>query len=300
MFRAHLALRTPHHNINMENSLSLVRPSWRSYLRAVLAIARKDWLHFQRYPLNAIFKVVEPITWLTPVYFLGQSFGATGGGAGFAEYAGTPDYMSFILVGVILSNYVAAVFWGMGFALKLDMDAGLLESNWLTPLPRPLFLVGQTVASLVMTTVTSAGVLVVAWLLFGFRPAGDVWAAALVTVLVLAALYGLGFAFAALALLTKDPTNLIDVSNFLVTQLSGSQFPVRALPRVLLPLALAMPLTYGYDLVRGFLLNAETLLPVPYEIAILLVFMVVTIALGYAVFTRVERYVRRAGTLATH
>lgn len=284
----------------MEHSPSLVHPSWRSHLRAALAIARKDWLHFRRYPLNAVFKVVEPITWLTPVYFLGRSFGAAGGGSGFAEYAGTSDYMSFILVGVILSNYVAAVFWGMGFALKLDMDAGLLESNWLTPLPRPLFLVGQTIASLAMTTVTSAGVLVVAWLLFGFRPEGNLWATALVAVPVLAALYGLGFAFAALALLVKDPTTLIDVSNFLVTQLSGSQFPVRALPRVLLPLALAMPLTYGYDLVRGFLLNAQTLLPVPYEVAILLAFMVVTIALGYAVFTRVERHVRRAGTLATH
>lgn len=151
-----------------------------------------------------------------------------------------------------------------------------------------------------MTTVTSAGVLVAAWLLFGFRPAGNVWAAALVVLPVLVGLYGFGFAFAALALLLKDPTTLVDVSNFLVTQLSGSQFPVRALPRVLLPLALALPLTYGYDLVRGFLLGAETLLPVPYEIAILLVFMVVMLALGTFVFSRVERYVRRAGTLATH
>ena len=32
---------------------------------------------------------------------------------------------------------------------------------------------------------------------------------------------------AGLVLLLKDPTTLVDVSNFLVTQLSGSQFPVR-------------------------------------------------------------------------
>jgi ABC-2 type transport system permease protein len=80
----------------------------------VLAIARKDGLHFVRYPLNAFFRMFEPLIWLTPVYFLGKSFATSRGNSGFAAYPGTGDYMSFIL----LSNYVAAVFWGMGFSLK--------------------------------------------------------------------------------------------------------------------------------------------------------------------------------------
>ncbi|MDQ3249384.1 MAG: hypothetical protein M3Q45_09270 [Chloroflexota bacterium] len=36
---------------------------------------------------------------------------------------------------------------------------------------------------------------------------------------------------------------------------------------------LAIPLTYGFDAVRGLLLNTVTLLPIRYEIAILLLFM---------------------------
>ena len=121
-----------------------------SHLRAVLAIAKKDALHFFRYPLNAAFRVLQPIIWLTPVYFLGRSF-AGAGGSGFAGYAGSADYMSFIIVGAVLSSFVSSVFWGMGYALKTEMDSGVLESNWLTPLPRPLFLVGQTLASLALT-----------------------------------------------------------------------------------------------------------------------------------------------------
>src|SRR4026209_439437 len=113
----------------------LAKVSWRSYLRAVLAIAKKDWLHFFRYPLNALFRVIEPIAWLTPVYFLGRSFAGAGGSSGFASYTGSGDVMSFILVGTVLSSYVAAVFWGMGFALKTEMDSGVLESNWMTPVP---------------------------------------------------------------------------------------------------------------------------------------------------------------------
>jgi len=110
----------------------------------------------------------------------------------------------------------------MGFALKQEMDSGVLETNWLTPMPRPLFLVGQTLASLAITTVTSAGVLVLAWLFFGFRVTGNLVPALLIMVPTLIALYGFGFAFAGLVLLMRDANTLVDVSDFVVRLLSGA------------------------------------------------------------------------------
>jgi ABC-2 type transport system permease protein len=282
----------------MTTSLSEI--SWRSYVRAALAIAKKDWITFFRYPMNALFRVIEPIAWLTPVYFLGRSFAGPGGNSGFAAYTGTSDYMSFILIGAVLANYISAVFWGMGYALKTEMDAGVLESNWLTPVPRALMLVGQTLASLAITTVNSAGMLLLAWLLFGFHASGDVLAAVLPLAPMLVALYGFGFAFAALVLLMRDANTLIDVSNFLVSILSGSQFPVNVLPRLLLPLALAIPLTYGFDAVRALLLRSTPLLPLEYEIAILLGFMAVMTPVGYLIFKRVELRCKTLGTLGQH
>src|SRR4029077_1101977 len=182
-------------------SAQLSEVSWRSYLRAVLAIAKKDGILFFRYPLNALLRVIEPIVWLTPVYFLGLSFAGSSGNTGFAAYTGTVDYMSFVLVGTVLASYIAAVFWGMGFALKSEMDSGVLESNWLTPIPRPLMLVGQTLASLAITTVNCNGMLLLAWLRFGFQMSGSLLAAALTLLPMLVALYGFGFAFASLVLL---------------------------------------------------------------------------------------------------
>jgi ABC-2 type transport system permease protein len=274
--------------------------SWQSQLRAVLAIAKKDWLHFLRYPLNAVFRVLQPVIWLTPIYFLGRSFAGDTGNLGFAGYAGTTDYMSFVLIGAILSDYVSAVFWGMGFALKTEMDSGVLETNWLAPVPRPLFLLGQTLASLTITTLTSAGVLLLAWLFFGFRIGGNLGPALLVAVPTLVALYGFGFAFAALVLILRDANTLVDVSSFVITTLSGSQFPVQVLPPLLLAISLALPLTYGYDAVRGYLLGVPTLLPLHYEIAILIAFMGVMVGLGYVVFKLVERRCRTRGTIGLH
>ena len=124
--------------------------------------------------------------------------------------------------------------------------------------------------------------------------------AAISVVPMLIALYGFGFAFAALVLLIREPNTLIDVSDFLVGLMSGRQFPVNVLPRSLLPVSLAIPLTYGFDAVRGYLLNAKTIIPIRYEVGILLLFMVTMVPAGYAVFRIVERHCRKLGTLGLH
>ena len=281
-------------------STSLAQPTWRSYIRAALAIALKDTIVFFRYPANALFRVIEPIAWLTPMYFLGKSFAGSAGNTGFAAYTGTNDYMSFILLGAVLANYIAAVFWGMGYALKSEMDAGVLESNWMAPIPRALLLVGQTLASLAITTFNSAGMLLLGWLLFGFQVSGNALAAALILIPMLVALYGFGFAFAAIVLLMRDANTMVDVLNYLISMLAGSQFPVQVLPRLLLPLSLVLPLTYGFDAIRALLLGVRPLLALHYEIAILIGFMAVMTPLGYFVFKRIERYCQMRGTLNMH
>jgi ABC-2 type transport system permease protein len=279
---------------------TLSQPNLRTQLRALYVIARKDWKVFWRYPLNAFSHIFQPIIWLTPVYFMGKAFSVNGQALGFAAYSGTSDYMSFILLGTVLTNFILTVFWGMGYALKNDMDAGVLESNWLTPVPRLLILVGRTLSSLLVTTITSAIMLLIAGALFGFRPTGNTLAAFLTAIPMLIGLYGFGFAFAAVVLLMREANTLVDVSSFLVQGFSGTNFPVKSLPTWLIPIALILPLTYGLDAVRGFLLQSETLLPIPVEIGILIVFMFGMLWFGAWVFHRVERRVRTLGTLGQH
>jgi ABC-2 type transport system permease protein len=279
---------------------SLSHPTVFSHLRALWTIAWRDWKHFWRYPLNVASHIFQPLVWLAPVYFMGQVFSVDGQAQGFAGYTGSTDYMSFIIVGTALNNFVMAVFWGMGYALKNDMDGGVLEANWLMPTPRLLLLVGHTFSSLATTAITSTAMVVIAALLFGFRPSGNLWAALLTVVPLLIGLYGFGFAFAALVMILREANALVDMSSFLIQIFSGSSFPVTALPGWLLPVALILPLTYGYDAFRGFLLGTRTLLPLPVEGALLLVFMAVMLALGVSAFRALERRVRQMGTLGQH
>lgn len=282
----------------MQNTLS--QPNWRTQLRALFVIARKDWKVFWRYPLNAVSQVFQPIIWITPVYFMGKAFSTNGQALGFAAYSGTGDYMSYILLGTVLTNFILTVFWGMGYALKQDMDAGVLESNWLTPVPRLLILVGRTLTSLLTTTIISLIMLVIAGALFGFKPTGNTLAAFLTAVPMLIGLYGFGFAFAALVLIMREANTLVDVSSFLVQGFSGTNFPIQSLPSWLIPISLALPLTYGLDAVRGWILQTETILPIRVEVLLLIVSMFVMLGVGSWVFYRVERRVRTLGTLGQH
>jgi ABC-2 type transport system permease protein len=279
---------------------SLSQPNVKTQLRALFVIARKDWKVFWRYPLNAVSNILQPIIWITPVYFMGKAFSTNGQAIGFAAYSGSSDYMSFILLGTALSNFILTVFWGMGYALKEDMDTGVLESNWLTPVSRILILVGRTLASLLTTTITSLIMLIIAGALFGFKPTGNAVAAFLTAIPMLLGLYGFGFAFAAIVLLMREANTLVDVSSFLVQGLSGANFPVKSLPYWLIPASLVLPLTYGFDAVRGFLLHTNTLLPLQTEVALLIVFMFVMLWFGAWVFNKVERRVRTLGTLGQH
>ena len=279
---------------------SLSQPNIKTQLRALFVIARKDWKVFWRYPLNAVSNIFQPIIWITPVYFMGKAFSTNGQAIGFAQYSGTGDYMSFILLGTVLSNFILTVFWGMGFALKEDMDAGVLESNWLTPVSRLLILVGRTLTSLLTTTITSLLMLAIAGALFGFRPTGNTFAAFLTAIPMLLGLYGFGFAFAGIVLLMREANTLVDVSSFLVQGLSGANFPVKSLPYWLIPISLMLPLTYGFDAVRGWLLKTNTLLPLQTEVALLIVFMFVMLWFGAWIFDKVERRVRTLGTLGQH
>ncbi len=271
-----------------------------TYLQVLYHITRKDWKIYWRYPLNAVGSIFQPLIWLAPVFFLGKAFSHNGEAIGFAGFSGSSDYMSFMILGAAISNFISAVFWGMGYAIKNDMDTGVMESNWMMPIPRLLLLIGRTLNSLLITTITSLGMLVVASLIFGFHPTGNVWAALLTVLPMLLGLYGFGFGFAALVMIVREANTMVDMGQFLVDLFSGSSFPVKSLPGWLLPVSLSIPLTYGYDAIRGILLHNTTLLPIKLEILLLLVFMVIMIAGGVLAFRALEKKVRSRGTLGQY
>jgi ABC-2 type transport system permease protein len=101
-------------------------------------------------------------------------------------------------------------------------------------------------------------------------------------------------------MLIREANTLVDISSFLVQIFSGSNFPVNALPKFLLPIALALPLTYGLDAIRHYLINTKPLLAIQWEMTLLIVFMFVMLWIGITTFRSLEKRVRTLGTLGQH
>ncbi|HSH36921.1 ABC transporter permease [Schnuerera sp.] len=272
----------------------------KAYLLAMMAIIKKDAKIFIRYPANAIFRIVEPIIWITPVYFLSKAFQIKGENIGFSQYAGTTDYMAFLVIGSIAGGFVSSVLWGMGFSLKNEMDAGVIESNWLTPIPLWIQLIGRSIFSLIITTINALTVAFIIWIMFGFNIGKGVLPAVATLIPMLIALYGLGFGIASLVLITNNANNIIDITSFSLTMLSGESFPVTVLPRAIMAISLSLPLTYGYDAIRGILLDTNTLLPLKTEILILTGFMIFGVLVGYSILKKVEKHCRTIGNIGFH
>lgn len=269
-------------------------------VRVLVATVKREWQVFLRYPMNAVMRLVEPIMWLTPVYFLGVSFSQGERMPGFEATTGTSNFLSFVLLGSIVASYISAVLWGIGFALKQQMDEGTLEAIWLTPNSRLWLLVGRSVFGVLITGLNTASVLVLAHFLFGFHLGGPLGPALLVLVPTVVALYGFGFAYAAVVLFAREANFLTDVGSFLLQVLCGVNFPVTALPRVLMVVAVALPVTYALDLMRTLVLNTRPLVAVPIAAAILVVSAAGFVLLGVRAFAAMERRVRAAGTVGMH
>jgi ABC-2 type transport system permease protein len=273
---------------------------FRTYMAAIGAIFKKDMKIFFSYRVNAIFSILEPIIWVAPVYFLSKSFQVNGENIGFAQYTGTTDYMAFLVMGIIVASFVSTVLWSMGFSLKNEMDVGVIESNWLTPIPLWVQLVGRSIFSLVSTTISTLMVVFLIWLLFGFNINGSMLSSIATLIPLLIGLYGLGFGITGLVLITNNANNIIDITNSTLNVICGAEFPITVLPKGIMAISLAIPLTYGYDSIRGILLGTKTLLPIHIEQLILVVVMGISIFLGLIILNKVEKYCKTIGNIGFH
>lgn len=254
-----------------------------------------------RYPVNFIMTLFDPIMWLSPFYFMGKSFSSGGKLTGFEKYTGNSDYMSFLVIGYMISSYVATVFWTMGFSLKEEMRQGVLESNWSAPVNRIVLMISKSMFNFCATTFEVILTGIVCHFAFGFRINSGLLKAIGFLIPGIIGMLGLGLAVGSLVLLAKEANGIIDITNAMVSAFSGSYFPIKVMGKgIFLTISLMLPLTYIYDSSRAILINQVPLFSLQTEFLIILAAMVGFPVLGSFVFMRVERKCRELGILGTH
>jgi ABC-2 type transport system permease protein len=190
--------------------------------------------------------------------------------------------------------------WNVGFALREERMRGTLESNWLSPSWRFSLLLGNSAVQMVAMLIFIGVSLIEFSILYGVRFNGDPILVTLMFLVSIPSIYGLGFAFASVVIIAREANAFVFLVRGLVMIFCGITYPIAVLPGWMQNVAMFLPQTYIIYGFRQAMLNAadfQTLLPV---YGILLMFGAFWLAVGFALFRRMERRARQTGALGQY
>lgn len=297
------------HGTRFERRDHLLHPAARmrrsapSELRALLAIAHKEWIIFRRYPSWVVVFLIWPVLYPCGYIFAARALGGPHGTAiaVFRRLTGTSDYLSFIVVGSTMYMWLNLTLWDVGLHLRNEQLRGTLESNWLCPIPRISIMLGSSLTRLATALVSLAIMVGEFRLIFGVNIVqGNLALVLLIVALVSVSIYGIGLAFGSLVLRFREANALVFLVRGLFMVCCGITYPLQVLPRWMQAVAAALPLTYAIRAIRAVTLAGATFARIGADLAALGICALVWPALGYAAFTITERRARRTGSLGQY
>jgi len=281
---------------------SLGQRTLASNLRALWAVARKEWFYFVRYPTWVVALVIWPV--IFPVaYILGARALAGPDGSGlalFTQATGIQDYMGYIVVGTTIWMWQNMVLWNIGFALRMEQWRGTLESNWLTPTWRFSFLLGNTGTQMITMLFFLTVSAIEFALFFGVRLNGSGWLVLLMMLMAIPSIYGIGFVFASLVIAAREANAFVYLVRGFVMIFCGITYPLSVLPGWMQQAAWWMPPTHIISGIRKAALGNAAFSDLLPELTLLFWFGLFWLAAGYLAFNWMERRARRTGAISQY
>src|SRR5947209_3030944 len=193
------------------------------------------------------------------------------------------------------------VLWMMAAQLHWERLSGNLELYLIAPVSMLWILVGMAFGGMLITLVRAVLIILVGSLIFGVTyQIVSLPLLALIFILTMMALYGLGSMLASLYLLyNREVWAIQEMIQEPVALVSGFYFPVRALGSFAGGAASLIPLTLGLDAMRQLLFphGWPSFLSVGWEVVILLALVLIFLVGAAWSFTFIERRAKIEGRL---
>lgn len=282
---------------------TLTQRSLLSELRALLMMAKKEWIIFLRYPSWVIAFIIWPVIFPLGAIFTAKALSGPDGAAlpAFAALAGTTDYVAFIVVGLTMYMWINITLWNLGFQLRNEQMRGTLESNWLCPIWRFSILLGPSLTQLGTSILYLLVAVVEYQLIFGVGLVqGNPLLIVLLMLLTIPSLYGIGVAFASLIIRFKEANTMVFLVRGIFMIFTGASYPLAVLPGWMQIVSAYLPLTYTIHGIRQVSLAGAGFWDILPDLQMLLLFGLVILPVGYMLFRFTERRARRTGALGQY
>ena len=266
-------------------------------MREALAMVRMQWLTARSYRLQMVLSFATLLLTLVPVYFIGRALDPTMA-ASISREGG--DYFGFLVLGVAVLPLVSAAVGTLPAAIAGGIGTGTLESLLGTPIRLPALVAGLCGYSLLWGALRAI-LVVVAGVVLGMHVAwGQFALSATIVALIVLAYLPVGLVAASLVLRFRTAAELPKLAVYASVFLGGVYYPTGAIPTWIRHLADLVPISFGLRALRRVLLQGATLPTVVGDIGALVLFAVVTTAIGAFALRSALRHVRKAGTTAQY
>lgn len=262
-------------------------------LKQVFAFTKRDFLSWTTYRTAAITQIV------------GILIGVFSWGIG-AAYVQKPvqemygsDYISFLLVGMAVSNLIMPLVLGV----QNQLNPWTIETIMMTGVSTPIFVLGNIMWTYIFSIISFIPYLVIGTSYFHAKLEPNIVAIALALIISAAIMMGLSMISTGLRILTKSTDPITWAINVLQSLFAGVAFPVVYLNTILFPgastISWFLPQTWVYHLCRLAMLTNPSLADPSVITDFLMgaVFAVVLLPLGYKVFWWGVNRSKREGTL---
>lgn len=285
-------------------SITFVRRSLFSELWALLAVAKKEWIIFRRYPSWVMAFFIWPVLFPLGYIFTAKALGGPDGSSlpAFSQLSGTTDYAGFVVVGSTMWMWVNITLWTVGFHLRSEQMRGTLESNWLCPVPRISVMLGASLTQLGTSLMLLAIGVIEFRLFLGVQlvSASSALPLLLIVLLLIPSIYGLGLAFASLVVRFKEANAMVFLVRGIFMIFCGISYPMAVLPEWMKRVSALLPLTYAVRSIRAVGLAGATYADILPDLQMLTIFAIIMPILGYAAFRLAERRSRCTGDLGQY
>lgn len=273
----------------------------RRYMRAMNAENVKEWKIELTYRVDFIRGMLEPLIFVFPYVLFAMALMGGRTSAVLEGLTGVSDGITYTIIGYIFMGFLNTAVWGMGFALRKEQWYGTLESIFVMPVPRWVYVMGMALHSTAHQGIILFFQIGVVYVLFGvILNVQGILPVLVFVALMLISLIGLGLMVSGLTLIFKEGWIVSEVLYSLITIVTPIAYPLAVLPPLLQKVSVLMPTTYAITGIRHFLIaeNMEFTLWDAYSRLIIIgVFWVLT---GLLMFHIVDRKVRREGTLGEY
>jgi len=274
-------------------------PSFKANLLIVWSEFVKNMKFLMAYPVLFVFWTIFPFFWFIPFIFQGQAFVGGLQSTSFEQFAGTPNYIPFVVIGAILNGYVLTSLYGVGESIRREAYRGTLDYLLSSPCNKAFILIGKAVSESINSTMYAAIQLVVGILLFGIEvTTGVIMPIVLIIFLLILGLYGISLMLAAVSLQFKQAHDLSHTLEYVFYIFSPVRYPLQSLPFWAQVLGRFLPLTYALLAVRSLMLLKQNILAIYQEIFLLFVLDIAAILLGFYLFNWMEKRTKSSGTIS--